>query len=482
MKFVDRERELGRLCRAVESDGRALVIVYGRRRVGKSTLIKKALDSRRGIFFQADETSSVNQLRLLAAAVDEQCPGFGSAIYPEWDSILAAINRSVVPGTTLCLDEFPYLVKSFPGLPSVIQNFWDNSSPKFNLILCGSSQRAMYDELLNEQSPLYGRADCIIKLQPIDIGYIGEAMELKTGVQCVENYALWGGIPRYWQLAMPFKSWRGAFEELMLRPDSTLADEPNRLLRDDLRDITMSRTLLSIIGSGANRMSEIASRAGKPASELTGPLRRLIDMGYVAKEIPFGENPKNSKKTLYKISDRFLDAYNRFVAPNVSLISLGRMSAVRSVVERSMGIYMGQAWESICRNTVSGNIVDGVLYNVASRWWGNVTDGVRGKAKEVEIDLLAESVDGATLLAGECKWTSGIDSVHLLEELRHKVESLPFAARYREVRYALFLRESPHGNATCRVFLPEEIIALSREINMEQGHYSRETYLSEEGL
>lgn len=460
MKFVDRNVELGKLLKVLRKDSAQLVVLYGRRRIGKSTLVKKSFEEVPGIFFQADQTSVTNQLYLLARAVEEQVEGFSSAVYPDWESLLKALNRQLSGGVTLCLDEFPYLVKSSPSLPSVIQNFWDNGNPRFNLILCGSSQQSMYTELLNEQSPLYGRADLIMKLGPISIGYIGETMELRDACECVENYSLWGGVPRYWQLAKGYGGWRDAMGELMLQPDTTLTDEPNRLLRDEMREVVISRTILSTVGAGANKLGEIASRVGRPVTEMSASVKRLIDMGYLRKDVPFGENPKNSKKTLYEIADNFLDAYYNFCAPNASLIALGRTGAVWKVLEARLPVYFGRQWERICRDAVSGNMVDGICYGVARRWWGNVLCGSAAGTRQVEIDLLAESLDGTILLAGECKWTKCEDGARLLADLRAKVENLSFANKYKEIRYALFLRENCKS-PSCRIFLPDEMVALS---------------------
>lgn len=458
MRFVDRIKETARLKRAVSAPESKLVVIYGRRRVGKSTLIRSVLSAGKDIYFQADETQTTNQIYLLSKAIGEVLPDFERAVYPDWMSLLKALNHRVIENSTLCLDEFPYLVKSFSALPSVIQNFWDTMSPRFNLVLCGSSQQVMYSELLNSKSPLYGRADCIMKLQPITVPYIKDALSLSSSKEAVEYYAFFGGIPRYWDLCSAEGNLEAGLRHLLFSADGTLIDEPDRLLRDEMRDLALSRTLLSAIGNGVCRMSEIAGRLSKNASELTAPLRRLIDLGFIERELPFGEESRNGKRSLYRIKDRFMDVYYHFVAPNMSLISIGREDVVWQIVKQQMNGYVGNCWESLCREAVSGNTFDGVAFGMASRWWGTVYDPERKTGGQIEIDVVAMSLDKKHLLVGECKWTAHECADSLFAELKAKAILLPFADGM-QIHLALFLRERPTNAATQGVILfPEDVI------------------------
>ncbi len=462
MKFVDRTKETKKLQRVLESEESSLIVLFGRRRIGKSTLIRKVLRPDADIYFQADETQMANQLYRLAMAIDSTLPGFANVVYPDWSALLTALNYRIKEPLTLCFDEFPYLVKSFSALPSVIQQFWDTSSPRFNLILCGSSQQSMYTDVLNVTSPLYGRADCILHLQPLEAGYIQEAMELSTAEEAVTNYAFWGGVPRYWKLCMDVGSWSEGVRELLLSVEGTLIDEPDRLLRDELRDLTLSRTLLSVIGNGANRLSEIAARMGKSATELSSPLRRLIEMGYLVREIPFGVEAKNAKKSIYRICDPFMDAYYNFVTPNLSLISMMRDDVVWQHVEKHLHEYVGLQWERLCRRAVSGNCIDGITYGIAQRWWGTIYDEETQQNEQLELDVVALSTDGKHLLVGECKWAKPDYAARLMEVLQKKVAQLPFAKDVKEIHTVLFLRTTPLDDVPVRIFYPEEVLELLR--------------------
>lgn len=461
MKFVDRVRETERLQRALGAENPSLVVVFGRRRIGKSTLVQRLLTAGRDIYFQADETQLANQLQLLARVIGWTLPSFDRLAYPDWYALLEALNYRVAPGAVLCLDEFPYLVKSFPALPSVLQRFWDTAHPRFHLVLCGSSQQSMYTDVLNERSPLYGRADCIIHLQPLELPYLQEAMALPSARDAVINYAFWGGVPRYWQLSLQEGGLQPALSSLLFAADGTLYDEPGRLLRDELRDLTLSRTLLSAIGNGQHRISEMAGRLGKSATELSAPLRRLVDLGMVARETPFGEDQRNSKRSLYYIADPFLDAYYRFVAPNVSLIASGAGDAVRQILAESLNGYVGAHWERLCRRAVTGRSLGGVTYGPAARWWGTAYDADAGRGIPQELDVVSLSLDRKHLLVGECKWTAPEDSRRLLAVLEAKARRLPFTRQGVEIHPVLFLREPPKDAVgTESVFLPEDVSEL----------------------
>lgn len=173
MEFVDRKKEFARLQASLEREKPQFIVVYGRRRIGKSTLIKKVMDFSRGdIYFLADRTSEPSQRQLFSAAVDMSIEGFSMANYPTWESLFVSLNRSIDHRITVCLDEFPYLVKSCPALPSILQKLLDDKKLKFDLIICGSSQQMMQGFVLDSKEPLYGRADEIMKMSPIAPSFV----------------------------------------------------------------------------------------------------------------------------------------------------------------------------------------------------------------------------------------------------------------------------------------------------------------------
>ncbi len=455
MEFVDRIDETVRLRDALAREKSSLVVIYGRRRLGKSTLIKRVL-SDTDVYFLADRSEGQHQRVLLAKVLAQVFPDFEKLTYPDWESMFRAVNYRTDKRFTLCLDEFPYLVEQSPEIPSVLQKLVDEKQLKYNLVLCGSSQNMMYGLFLDSSAPLYGRADEIMKLAPIRLPYIMEALNLDA-VSAIEEYAVWGGVPRYWELRENRSSLDDAMWHNIFSVNGTLYEEPVKLFQDDVKDIVKTSTIMSYIGTGANRLSEIAARCNEPATNLSRPLKKLIDLGFLEKDIPFGIDEKNTKKSLYKISDPFMAFYYQYVVPNRSFIELGRQLPIEQALNANFSEFVSMQWEKLCRDAVTGNLVNGVVYGKAKRWWGAVLNEDK-KPEYVEFDVVAESLDKKKLLVGECKWTTPENGKQLTAGLLRKANLLPFAPNYTIVP-VLFLKNVPKddvGNA----MTPEIVIEL----------------------
>ncbi len=457
MIFVDRIDEAARLKDALVKGNSSLVVMYGRRRLGKSTLIKRVL-SDNDVYFLADRSEGQHQRILLAKVIAQVFPDFDKLAYPDWEAMFRAINYRTNKRFTLCLDEFPYLVEQSPELPSILQKLVDEKQLKYNLILCGSSQNMMYGLFLDSSSPLYGRADEIMKLTPIRLPYIQEALNLGA-MNAIGEYAVWGGVPRYWELRENRSSLDDALWHNILSVNGTLYEEPIKLFQDDVKDIVKTSTIMSYIGTGANRLSEIAARCNEPATNLSRPLKKLIDLGFLEKDVPFGTDEKNTKKSLYKIADPFMAFYYQFVVPNRSFIELGRRLPIEQALNAHFSEYVSMQWEKLCRDAVTGNLVNGVIYGKAKRWWGAVLNEEKNP-EQVEFDVVAESLDKKYLLVGECKWTTRENGKQLTAELLRKANLLPFAQNYTIVPI-LFLKNTPKENNGNTV-LPENVVELMK--------------------
>ena len=457
MNFVDRIEETARLRDALSREKSSLVVVYGRRRLGKSTLIKRVLlDS--DVYFLADRSEGQHQRTLLAKVVAQVFPDFDKLTYPDWESLFRAVNYRTDKRFTLCLDEYPYLVEQSPELPSVLQKLVDEKQLKYNLVLCGSSQNMMYGLFLDSTAPLYGRADEIMRLTPIRLPYIQEALNLDA-VSAVEEYAVWGGVPRYWELRENRNSLSDALWHNILSINGTLYEEPIKLFQDDVKDIVKTSTIMSYIGSGANRLSEIAARCNEPATNLSRPLKKLIDLGFLEKDVPFGIDEKNAKKSLYKIADPFMAFYYQFVVPNRSFIELGRRLPLEQALAAHFSEYVSMHWEKLCRDAVTGNMVNGIVYGKAKRWWGPLLNEDK-KPEQIEIGVMAESLDKKYLLVGECKWTNQENGKQLTAELLRKANLLPFTKNYN-ILPVLFLKNAPKDDVR-NTMLPESVVELMK--------------------
>ncbi len=394
---------------------------------------------------------SANWWRKTASSVFE---GFDNVVYNDWESLLLAVNYRAAKRFTLCFDEFPYMVRTSPELPSVIQKLLDTHVLKYNLVVCGSSQQSMYSLLLDASSPIYVRADLLMKVTPLHIPFIQEALKLDP-IESVENYAVLGGIPRYWCIREAYELLEDMLWSELFHVNGTLYEEAGRLLRDDVKDPVKASTILSYVGTGSAKVSEIASRCGEPSTNLSRPLAKLIELGYLRKDIPFGENEKNAKKSLYKVSDSFFGIYYKYLVPFRSFIEMGRTAPLKNAFGNTFNDYVGMVWEDICRDAVSGNELDGVVYGKASRWWRSANRDLT-----VDVDVVAESVDHSTLLVGECKWTNEENAMSLLNELEEKVKYMPFAVGRRIVP-VLFLKKKPQHSTGFELY-PDRVLEMNR--------------------
>ena len=456
MEFIDRIEETATFKRTLGLNRPVLIVIYGRRRIGKSELIKHVLTDQ-DVYHLSEEAQTQQQIDSFAKTVSFTFDGFDRVSYHDWETILTSVNLYVGENTSVCLDEFSYLVKSDPSLPSIIQRLVDNKKLKYNLILCGSSQLMMHSLVLNEKSPLYQRCAWQPKLKQLRLPYIKEALHC-SDQQAVEEYAVWDGVPRYWELRADFDTLEVAVRNLLVNNYGTLYDEPTRLLRDERRDTATSFSLLTTVGNGVNRISEIASRMQQPATNLSQPISILTDLGYVEKDIPFGDNPKSSKKGLYRLGDNFLSFYYRFINPNKYLIELDRQNLVMDIIRKDFSTYVGQVWKRICRGFVTGNEIDGVVYGNASRWWGGIPkeDG-SNDYEQIELDLVAESLDKKHILVAECKWRERDDAQTIYEQLTSRASRLPFVKKGQKVHPILFLKTKTKADVPC--YYPKDIIA-----------------------
>ncbi len=466
MKFVDRSKEQKRLERAFGSETSKFVVIYGRRRLGKSTLLKRVINED-DIYFEAGRQESQVQISLLAGTVACQYSGFDMPLYPSWKSILMAFNRVCKDRTVLVLDEFPYMVEKDPSLPSVLQNIIDSGTLRYHLVICGSSQRMMQHFVLDKSDPLYGRANEKINLRPIRPQHWQEAMCLDA-VSTIEEYSVWGGVPRYWALREEYSSLKEAIDQLVLDEHGILFGEPTSLFIDEANDIAPFQSIMTAIGHGNTRYSAVASAIGKKTTEISKPLSALSEMSYISKDVPFGESEDKTKKTLYVIDDNFMAFYYTFIEPHRSMLALGRTGFVTQKIESGLPALVGNVWERLCQTAVSGNQLFGHTWNMARRWWGKVPVYEDGRKTpigfdELEFDVVAEAADDrGTILVGECKWKSADYADRLLLKLKAKTQKAPFA-QGKNVIYVLFLKEPPLSEADCCMMLPDEVLKCQPE-------------------
>lgn len=437
--FLDRRSELARLRKVFGGRSPGLAVLYGRRRLGKSRLIQEALDGHEAVYFVGDEGDSAVQREAAAREISQLIEGFADVRYPDWSSLLERYFREVPSGAILAIDELPSLVRAAPELPSVLQKLLDARKRDTHVVLAGSSQRMMHGLVLDGAAPLFGRAQELLKVTPLPTCWLKQGLGVRTPRAAVEAWSMFGGVPRYWELAREFKNLTLAFNTLVLDPLGVLHDEPQRLLFDELDDAARASSVLGLVAGGATRASEIASRIGMPITTLARPLARLLDLGLVAREVPWGESPRDGKRSLYRVADPFLRTWFRFVEPHRSRLERGDLAFVQRIVAGRWPQHLGETWEELVRSTLSSLRIKGAQWASGDRWWGRGTDGA-----QVELDVVAPSVDDSgRVLVGEVKLKlTDRELDRALAELSAKVARCPALAQVK-VEPVIFALDGP---------------------------------------
>lgn len=441
MDFLDRVEEQKRFKRFLNLREGALACVYGRRRIGKSRLIEEVVAGRNDVVvFIAERSEAALQRSRLAADISALIPGFADVSYDNWSVMFDRWQKDAPKGSVLVIDELPYLVERSPELPSVLQRIADGlRTTGKKMILCGSSQRMMQGLVLHEDEPLYGRAREIVKLEPIRFQWMKKAFPDMSAWERFCLYSVLGGVPRYWETFQGDDDMWAVLREQVFSPQGLFHDEPNYVLQDDLQDSVQATSVLSLVGRGVERLVEMAGRLQVPVTALGRPMKRLMELGFVIREIPFGSDAKSNKKTLYRMSDPFLRFWYSFVLPNYSDANFLSTKAEVKALQPAFRVYLGQAWERQVRDEIQRKPLPGLemRFRNAARWWGYGLD-----RNAMEIDIVAESLDGETLLVGEAKLSlSKTEANRALYELEAKAKQLPFAGKYKHVISRLFVAQ-----------------------------------------
>jgi hypothetical protein len=427
MRFVDRELELQRLDALVASRDGGLAVVFGRRRIGKTRLLVEWCRRHAGIYAVADQSTPDVQRRYLAEAIATRFSGFADVEYRDWRTLLGRVateSRAAGWRGPLVFDELPYWIATSPELASVLQRWVDHEArdARLAIALAGSSQRMMQGLTLDRAAPLYGRARELFEVLPLELGHLTAAFGRLTPRALAE--------PRIGDLI-------GAIDELVLDPRGALHREPDRLLLEEVPSALEARPVLDAIGAGAHRVSEIASRIGRPATSLSRPLDRLIVLGLAVRDVPFGESPRASRRSLYRIADPFTRLWFRVVAPHRAELVSGTARSRRALLARYWDGLVSTTWEQLCRHgvaTMSHRLLgEPGTWKPASRWWsGNAA----------EWDVIAEDVAGERLLLGEAKLGAGDVRTRAGALARRPPPELPAKYRGHERVHALFVPDS----------------------------------------
>ncbi|MGM9600169.1 MAG: ATP-binding protein [Faecousia sp.] len=437
-RFVDREQEMNTLQREYQRDGSSLVVLYGRRRVGKTTLISEFIKDKKALFFLASEESE-SQNRL---AFQEKTAEFlnsdllKNVEVKSWDVLFKAImDTPFDTKPVIVLDEFQYLGKANPAFPSIFQRIWEEilKDKSVMVILCGSLISMMQSQTLAYGSPLYGRRTAQIRLKQIPFGYYHEFFPDKGRKELIEMYAVTGGVPKYIELFSQSRDIYSAIEACVLNRSSYLYDEPHFLLQQEVSEVGSYFSIIKAIAAGNTKLSAIAGVLEVKSTSLTKYLKTLIDLDILEREVPVTEeNPEKSKKGLYKIKDNYLRFWFAFVYPNMSFIESGHSRIVMDKIRKSLvRNHIAFVYEDVCKERMWEMNAEGVwpfYFSKLGRYWD---------AKE-EIDIAAIDPEGKNLILGECKYWQEPVGISVLRDLEAKAKTVAWERNERKVWYVLF--------------------------------------------
>ncbi len=418
--FHCRDKELHDLNKRYNKNDFECIVIYGRRRVGKTALINEFCKGKPTIFFSALNASSQENLEALSKAIYEKTyPGAETApVYPSFDAAFLEITRMAEnERLVFVIDEYPYLAKANKSISSRLQHIIDHTwkNGKLFLILCGSSMSFMEYQVLGYESPLYGRRTGQFKIQALTYKEITAFNSDLTHEQQALVYGVTGGIPHYINKLDAQNDIDEALKENLFNTSSYLFEEPENLLKQELREPAIYNSVITAVAGGASHSNEIATKVGIESPICAKYLKVLLDLGILVKETPITEKP--GKKTIYAIGDNFFRFWYRFVPQNTSAISAGRIDNIYdSLIKKYYSDYMGLIFEQMCREYLflyADNVP--VVLSDIGQWWG--TDP---KAKkEVQIDIIGTPVEGNEYIIGSCKYRNtpvGVDELELLKQ------------------------------------------------------------------
>ncbi|WP_127143888.1 ATP-binding protein [Pelagibacterium montanilacus] len=419
MKFIGRERELGLLKAEIDLARPSLVIAYGRRRIGKSWLLKQAADGRPNIYFQATIASSAQNLETfkavaaLAVGDSELLAGLGT-----WESVFHYLAEAAKkqPGLVVIFDEFPYLLADDKSLPSVLQRFWDTDAAaagNLKLILCGSAISQMED-LLAEKNPLYGRKTMSIDVKQLSLREAAEFFPDYSAEAIIETYAVFGGVPHYLAQCDPSKDLRGNIIDLLLTETGGLVNEPEFLMRSEFEKPRTYAAILAAIADGCDGAGAIADRIKAKTSDISPYVARLIRLDLITSEKSLDADDRGRNRRL-RLNDQLLAFWYRFLPRYLGAINSGHGKKLfDSIIVHELPEFMGGAFEKICRDYARLHLEEqtGVPAAEVGSIWGH---------RDMDVDVAGMLLNGEAFF-GEAKWRERRVDMAIIEKLKEAPE------------------------------------------------------------
>lgn len=408
--FVGRSRELEVLDNLWQSARATLLILYGRRRVGKTRLLTHWLQTHdgEGLYWVAEPASTLTQLRSFSQALmhfmDPEADVPSDFTFSSWDLALRQValyaqNKRLA----LFIDEVTYLIDVNPDFVGTLQKAWDSwlSDSNLMLALSGSQMGLMQKHLLDYDAPLYGRATAQTKLLPLPFGATKQYFPDYDIQSRATIYAMWGGVPAYWERLDMDKSVQENLRQNILPAHAWMVDESRILLQDFITDMHNYVGILQAIADGQPALSDISKRTGLNSSKASFYLSVLRDTGFVARRVPITQRGSNSRRGRYFVTDPYLRFFYRFMSTYQAKLALGQMQEMLDLIQDALPEFIeANTWQELCRDWLLMASANGELPlhidHVGSEW-----------ARKQTIDVVGISENGNNLVLGDCYWREG---------------------------------------------------------------------------
>ena len=444
--FIGREKELASLKEFYDKAGIGMTVIYGRRRIGKSTLIAEFVKDKKNIFYTATKVGKARNLELFSRQVtDLFMPGVENISFHTTEAVFDFIDKNIGNDkVVLVIDELPYWAERDEALLSIMQKYIDTvwNDKNLKIILCGSALSFMEKKVLSEKSPLFGRRDSQIRLEAFN--YL-DAAKFVPDYSCEDKaicYGITGGVARYLSMIDPSKSIDENIVRLFFRTDGYLYDETRNLLTQEFTDIAIVNNIIEQIASGENTLNTIAGKIGEKEPTVLYSLDKLINVGLIEKKKCITDE-KNKKKTQYVLKDYMFKFWYEFIPKATSVIEMGQGELYyQKAVKPVLHSFMGAVFEDMCRYyTLKQGITGeyGCFLTSVGSWWGteNITDENGNiRAQSADIDVVAISDIDKKAVIGECKFKNEKIDKGIYETLIRRGKLI--AAKYKVSKYIFF--------------------------------------------
>lgn len=445
-KFIGRKEELQKLNNLYSTNGFQMAVIYGRRRIGKSTLITEFIKDKKAIYYMATKVGAERNVELLGQEVLRVLePKLQNISFHNLETVLSFVGENATEEKLVfVIDELPYWAEKDESILSVFQKFADTSWAEKNIlfILCGSALSFMENKVLSEKSPLFGRRTAQIKLEAFSYLEAAQFVPDYSNEDKAICYGITGGVAKYLSLIDANKDIHENIIEQFFEKSGYLYDETRNLLVQEFNDISIVNNIIEQIANGETSLNIIAAKVHEKDSTILYSLNKLISVGLVEKRNCIAEE-KNKKKTQYVLRDQMFRFWYLYVPSASSAIELGKGRAYyEKVVRPNIHMFMGKVFEEMCLYYTLNAGLDGKLncfVTETGTWWGteSLQDSV-GKwyTQSADVDVVGIAAVDKAMVVGECKFKNEKIDKNIYETLVRRSKAIP--CKYPVVQYLLF--------------------------------------------